>query len=115
MQTTETVKTTYSTGPGGIVNKTVTTNYSTNSYNDTQQIQNISNNFQDTLRLNDTSSILNKPKIPPSTLPKPNLNNWQNQGTLNKTTTQTQYRQQQSTIPAPGQSSFTGSRSAPRR
>lgn len=114
MQTSETVKTTYSTPSGGIVNKTVTTNYSTNTYNDSQQIQNISNNFQDTLKLNDTY----KPKIPPTTLPKPNLSNWQQNQGLNKstqqtTTTTTQFKQ--STIPAPGQSSFTGSRPAPKR
>lgn len=111
VQTTETIKTTYSTGgPGGTISNTFTTNYSSNTYKDGQKIQSVTNNF-DNLNMND--QIL-KPKIPPVTLPKPNLNNWQNQG-LNKITTTQQFKQQQSTIPAPGQSSFTGSKPAPRR
>ena len=116
VQKTEVVKTSYSTGPGGHISSTLTTNYSTNTYNDTQQIPSLTNNF-DSLKLNDTYV---KPKIPPSVLPKPNLSNWQQNQALNKTasttTTSTQFRQQQqSSIPAPGQSSFTGSRPAPRR
>lgn len=115
MQKTETVKTTYSTGPGGQISSTMTTNYSTNTYKDSQQIPSLANNL-DALKVNDTFV---KPKIPPSILPKPNLANWQQNQALNKasttSTTSTQFRQQQSTIPAPGQSSFTGSRPAPRR
>lgn len=58
-----------------------------------------------------------KPKIPPSTLPKPNLSNWQqqNQSGLNKTITSTTTQFKQQSTPGPGQSSFTGSIPAPRR
>jgi len=116
MQTTEKITTTYSTGPGNTISNTITTNYSSNTYKDSAQLPNISNNF-DALKINDWFA---KSKIPPTTLPKPNLNSWQqqNQTGLNKTITSTssfKQQQQQSTIPAPGQSSFTGSIPAPRR
>ena len=111
VQKTETVKTTYSTGPGGQISSTMTTNYSTNTFNDTQQLPSLTNNF-DALKVNDTFV---KPKIPPSILPKPNLSNWQQNQALNKTSTTNSQFRQQTTIPAPGQSSFTGSRPAPRR
>lgn len=57
-------------------------------------------------------NVVTSKKIPPNTLPKPNLGpNWQSHS-LNKTTNTTQYKQ---SLTSSGQSSFTGSRPAPRR